>query len=212
MALTVIRCVYGFVFSLMAQRVYEIRFNPNVPLDQITQKTLRDFVESQAKKMGIEKEISIVHGKYRPYSNSVFSNIVIRIPVEENEKILEFKITRLIAQAQSNDEILTKILTLAASFFTSFVLCEPDTVKGYLFGLGVAILAYAVLNRRAQKNADLTAMRFCSKSVNRAVLERLLEQKRKEEPLQGLIMYKISYFTSCSLDEQIEYFRAHTGA
>lgn len=189
---------------------------------------IKDFADTQAKSMGLNKEVVVIEGKdrYLARGNNWFSGKVsITVPTNSSslentencdeeadcrtDPFCEFKITHYIAHVKANDFLITPAAVLAASLFTTFVLTvNCGLFTRYLGGLGVALITFGVSSRKAEKEADLKAMRYCSNEVNKAYLDWLLEKKEKTGWNRGLRSWIIC-LVNPSLDERIGYFQAH---
>jgi hypothetical protein len=191
---------------------------------------VKNFADAQAEKMGLKKEVVVIEGKdgYLARGNTLFSGKVsITVPttspsLENTENcdeeldcstdyLSEFKITHYIAHVKANDYLIIHGAVLAASLFTTFVLTvNCGLFTRYLGGLGVALITFGVLFRKAEKEADLTAMRYCSNDTNKAYLGWLQEKKDKGSD-RGLRSW-IFCLVNPSIDERIRYFQAHINA
>lgn len=192
---------------------------------------IKNFADTQAINMGLKKEVVVIGGKdrYLARGNTWFSGKVsITVPVissflENTEKVdeeldrgtdpyCEFKITHYLAHIKANDFLIIPGAVLAASLFTTFVLTvNCGLFTRYLGGLGVALITFGVSFRKAEKEADLIAMRYCSNEANKAYLDRLIERKEKKGWDRGLRSW-IFCLVEPSIDERIEYLQAHINA
>lgn len=176
--------------------------------------TIKKFVDSQAKKMGLEKEVVVVstlkqgsEWDYSSYGNTWLPGkvtIEVNYELEDYEITLDkFEIARQIAHIKANDHLIIPVAILAASLFTTFVLTvNRDLFTRYVGGLGTALMTYVILMRRAERRADLEAIKHCSKKVNQKCLDTLLEVKEKKQDFYSWIL-------ESSFDEKIGYFQAH---
>jgi hypothetical protein len=193
----------------MAYPLYRFGLNPSfLAKDKriLIEGIIKDFVNAQAKKMGLEKEVIIILGKcqcYHSFGNTWFNGKVgIQVANSDKENIKEFKITRELAHINVNEKLTIFGGVLAAALFTTLVLAvNRDIFTGYLGGLGAGLITKVVLSRWVEKKAELTAMQYCSKVVNQAYLDKLLKIKQKGSGRWILCRP--------SLDERIRYFQAH---
>ena len=147
---------------------------------------IKDIVDSQVKRMGLEKEVMIIPdpNTYRcsAYGNTWFGKVSMKVGSKVKGDTVgfnEFKTAHQIAHVKANDFLIVPGATLAASLFTTFVLTvNCNLFTRYLGGLAVALITGAVVRRRAERRADHEAMKQCSKEVNQAYLNRLLEKKK----------------------------------
>ena len=182
---------------------------------------IKEFADTQAKKMGLEKEVVLIEGTgcYRAYGNTWCGKINIGVPLENtdneapnNEEVNcsfewydQYLITYVLAKIKANVHLIVPGATLAASLFTTFVLTvNYDLFTRYLGGLGVALITCRFSSRRAEKNADLEAMKHCSKEVNQAFLESL--QKEKDGGYNPSLS---QWIFEHSIDEEIGYVEAY---
>jgi hypothetical protein len=212
MAVYAVHGLYAAGCVAVAYHLYRFDLNPSFLANHkraLIGGDIKDFVDSQAQKMGLEKkEIVVIQGKCKcahSYGNTWFGKVGIEVPKNGIKEIWKFQITRELAYIKANDNPTIFGGVLAAALFTTLVLAvNRDLFIGYLGGLGAGLIAKVVLSRRAEKRADLSAMQNCSKEVNQACLAKLLEKKEKGSGSWVLCRP--------SLDETIGYFQAHMNA
>ncbi len=180
----------------------------------VLNETIKEFVDSQAIKMGLTKEVVVISiptealdWKYVSYGNTWLPGkvaIKVDFKVTEDNKVnfSRFGIAHQIVHIKANDHLIIPVVTLAAALTTFVLAVNRDLLTRYLGGLGAALMTFAVLMRRAERNADQEAMKQCSKEVNQAWLNGLLERRLKGPSLSEKILEP-------SIDEMIGYFQAH---
>jgi hypothetical protein len=184
--------------------------------EALTKGEIKEFVDSQAKRMGLEKEVVVVQGDK---NSSIRGNKwlpgkirmeVVKYAESDFIDINRFTFTHEIAHIKNNDWLIIPGVSLAASLFTTFVLTvNRDLFTRYLGGLGVGLITAVFLRRRAERRADQEAMRHCSKEVNQDVLNAILNRKKHGYGRRGLSNWIFGLLFCPSLDEKIGYFQAH---
>ena len=183
----------------------------------VTTGKIKEFVDSQARKMDLGKEIVVIPDLnkesrlyYSSYGNTWLpGKVAIKVGygVTENSEVRfsEFQTTHYIAHLKANDWLILPLATLAASLFTTYVLTvNRDLFTRYLGGLVIGLMTSAVLLRRAERRADQEAMEQCSIEVNKAHLDMRENQKKK-----GCRQNPLKWIFNPSLDERIEHLKTY---
>jgi len=178
---------------------------------------IKNFVEGQAKEMGLKKEIMVIPELKQDtrlycasYGNTwlpgkVAIEIGYRVTAYDKVIFNKFQVTHHIAHIKANDLLIVPIGVLAASLFTTFVLTvNRDLFTRYLGGLGVGLITAVFLRRRAERSADQEAMEHCTNEVNKDHLDMMKNAKMKGHR-PNLLMW----IFKPSLDERIEHLHTY---
>ncbi len=219
MAIYAARGLCAAVYLLYTYRIYK-ETNPSLSSFEkiISEGPVKDFVTNRAQAMGLKKELFVysTHSHYWYRGSALFqgkAGIGVDNTGEIDDACTQFMITHEIAHVKANDAVTFGWVPLVAAIFTTFLLTSIGPVAACAAGLAAGLVTFSFVFSWREKVADITAMQYCSKEVNRAVLQELEESKNEEDQLSRPLLDRVfKYFTSPSLDQQIRYFQAHIEA
>jgi hypothetical protein len=174
-------------------------FSLSYPENHSRRKWHQDHAAKQAEEMGLKKEIVVISGsEYLAYGNTfLLGKVGVSVPVakEEDPSIEDndwtrFCITETLVRVRSNEGSIEKLAVLAAFVFYSYFRgfgfsLECKSLSATCELLLVGVVTTAVVKRWFNKYAYRTAMKYCSRDVNRAAVEKLksLEKGSDRSPL-----------------------------
>ena len=216
MAIYAARGLCAAVYLAYTYKIYKYGINP-LPSNCekiISEGPVKDFVTTRAQAMSLKKELFVFSHHHYYYEGSDFfigkASVGVGEKANINQAWTQFMITHEIANVKANDIVTWGWVTLVASIFITFLLNSISPVAACAAGLAAGLVTFSIVHSWREKVADITAMQYCSKEVNRAVLEQLKDQKKKEGQLAPPLMDRVFHYIAFpSLDEQIRYFEAY---